>query len=256
MQEAIEVKPDPIQDQSQKNEETRRPETNLIPIDSDGRVMARNNSELLRYCGALVAGDGVPKRFDSPQKLFAALMFVRDLKLPDTSIRQVANIHGTMAAFGDLPLALVQRTKELSFFQEQWFDEKYEVINFEKRNLHLEPWGAVCFASRGPENNIQSFSFTLADAKKAGLFPANVLTPWHKYTRLMLRYKARSIALKSLFADSINGLAIAEYDFDMHEPDGIKDVTPEGKVSALQNKIDELKKLTVEEDQSNIAIGK
>ena len=30
----------------------------------------------------------------------------------------------------------------------------------------------------------------------------------------MLRYKARAIALKSLFADSLNGVSIAEYDFD------------------------------------------
>ena len=103
----------------------------VIPINDSGKIVTKDHSELLRYCSALIEGAGVPKRFDTPVKLFAALMYVRDLRLPDTFIKFVANIHGTMTAFGDLPLALVQRSGLLSDFRELWFDQDYKTICYE-----------------------------------------------------------------------------------------------------------------------------
>jgi hypothetical protein len=208
-----------------------------IPVDEHGRIVVADNVQLLRYCKALIEGSGVPERFDNPAKLFAALMYVRDLKLPDTAIRQVASVHGSMCLFGDLPLALAQRTGEMVHFKEQWFDANYNVICFENKNLDVEVYGAVCFMKRkGHSDEVQSFAFTMKDAKEKGLYPAmkwgkvkgekvpNPDAPWAKWTAIMLRYKARSIALKSLFADAISGAAIAEYDFD--ELPEMKDVTP------------------------------
>ncbi len=205
-----------------------------IAIGTDGRVIAKNNAELMRYCGALTLGAFVPERFKTPQMLFAALMFVRDLKLPDVAIRQVAVIHGTPSLFGDLPLALVQMTGNMLGFREVWFDKEYKEIKFENANLDNEAYGAVCFLGRknGTEIGVvQSFSFTMKDAEKAGLYPAKKRdgspspdSPWNKYTKMMLRYKARSIGLKSLFADAINGASIAEHDYDVMDPE--LDVTP------------------------------
>lgn len=210
-----------------------------IGIDDRGLVVAKDNSELLRYCGAVITSGMVPDRFDNPLKLFGALMFVRALGLPDISIRQVANIKGTPSLFGDLPLALVQKSKELTKFKEQWFDEHYNVISFENKNLLIAPYGAVCFIQRG-QDEMQSFSFTMDDAKQAGLYPAkrrdgtlNTDSPWEKYTSQMLRYKARSLALKSKFADCISGASIAESDFDMFFGDEPKDVTQTDKASEL-----------------------
>lgn len=195
-------------------EAEKKPAASMIPMGADGRIATRTISETLTYCNSLVTGEGVPQRFNTPQKLFAALMFVRDLRLPDTSIRQVANIHGTMSAFGDIPLALAQRSRDWGSIKEQWFDKDYNVICFENKNLTAEMFGAVCWLSRG-RDPAQSFVFTLDDAKTAGVYPcSNKNLPWHKYTKLMMRYKARSIAIKSLYADCINGLAIGEYDFD------------------------------------------
>lgn len=224
--EAQEVKPEEQQPEprEQKADDSSK---YLIPIGPGGKIMARNNSELMRYCGAIVSGGGVPERFDTPQKLFAALMFVRDLKLPDTAIRQVASIHGTIMTFGDLPLAMVQNSGELEYFAETWFTKEYKVISFENQNLDDEAFGAECKLKRKDStgDKPQSFSFTLSDAKKAGLYPSsNPAKPWAKYTKMMLRYKARSIALKSVFADKISGVGIAEYDADVM-PDA-RDVTP------------------------------
>lgn len=239
-------------------EEIKKPEENksqisTIPIDSSGKIVARNNSELLRYCNALLVGGGVPARFDTPQKLFAALMYVRELRLPDTAIRQVANIHGVMSCFGDLPLALAQREKgEMTYFKEQWFDKEYNVICFENKNLQNPVFGSVSFMRRR-DGEIQSFSFTMDDAEKAGLYPPlkwnkeskgkvlNEDSPWSKYTPQMLRYRSRTIGLKSLFADLIGGISVAEFDFPDMAPAlvGVKDVTPKETADDIIKKLEE-----------------
>lgn len=195
-------------------------------VDENGVVKAKDNSELLRYCGAMVKSGMVPDRFDKPEKLFGALMYVRSLGLSDASIRQVAIIHGTPSIFGDLPLALCQRTGEMEVFEELWFDHEYNEIKFENKNLDKEAYGAVCFIRRKGLTK-QSFSFTLDDAKQAGVYPCSKPSmPWAKHTKLMLRFKARSIALKSVFADCISGVQIAEeHDVSIHEID----VTPQSR---------------------------
>jgi len=220
-------------------------EVSVIPIDSTGRVVARNHTELLRYCGALIQGGGVPERFKTPQQLFGAIAYARELRLPDTAIRQIANIEGVMSIFGDLPLSLVQRSGDLTHFKEQWFDDDQNVICFENKNLKSPVYGSVTFISRG-KGEIQSFSFTMDDARKAGLYPAkkrngeaNPSSPWEKYTAQMLRYRSRGLALKSVFADAINGVSIAEFDFPDSAPEltGIKDVTPSQDRDELAEKL-------------------
>lgn len=239
--EAQDVLPEQQSPQEQKEENKpiqTAPPKSMIELDSKGRVLAKNNSELLRYAHALVASEMVPKWFDKPGKLFGALVFVRSLGLPDMAIRQVASIHGVPSLFGDLPLALCQMSKELTHFKEQWFDKDYQIICFENKNLNAEVYGSVCFIRRS-DGDIQSFSFTIDDANKAGLYPEkNSMKPWAKYTKLMLRYRARSIALKSLFADKLNGAAIMEYDFNTNDPEE-RDVSNERQLANELNNIGE-----------------
>lgn len=207
-----------------------------IAIDEKGVVKAKNNSELIRYCGALVTSEMVPARFDKPDKLFGALMFVRSLGLPDIAIRQTAVIHGTPSLFGDLPLALCQATGELFDFDEIWFDKDYKEICFDNKNLDAEVFGARTVGRRGKTGKLREGVFTMKDAEKAGLYPAkksdgslSPKSPWNTYTKMMLRYKARSIYLKSDFADKTNGVGIGEYDFDQtldSTIESMKDVTP------------------------------
>lgn len=241
-QPAIEVNSTPVQEPEKTEEqkpEKKAQEIQAIAIDENGLVKAKNNSELIRYCKAVITSEMVPERFNTPEKLFGALMFSRSLNLPDIAIRQVAVIEGTPSLFGDLPLALIQKDGQLKNFKEVWFDKEYKEIRFENKNLDAEVFGAVCFASRG-EGEIQSFSYTMKDAEKAGQYPAkkrdgsiNNFSPWMKHTKMMLRYKARAIMAKSLFADKINGVSISEYDFDQ-TLDSVKDVTPKGQ-SNLKN---------------------
>jgi len=71
----IDVDPIPeAQTESKTEEHTEKSKSLAIPIGKNGLVQARDNAELMRYCGAMIAGGGVPERFNTPQKLFAALM--------------------------------------------------------------------------------------------------------------------------------------------------------------------------------------
>ena len=205
---------------------------NEIAVNEKGRLVTSTHTELLRYCSALIKGGGVNKRFQTAEEVFSALMFVREKGLPDSAINQVALVQGSVTMYGDLPLALVQKSKQLTHFKEVWFDKDYNEITFSNKNLNAEAYGAVCFIARG--GDIQEFAFTLDDAKKANLYPANAMSPWSKYTRIMLRYKARTIALKSMFADIISGTSVLEYEYDLSEHD-IRDVSPDKiKSSAKQ----------------------
>lgn len=222
--------------ETEKNKEEKGKQLlEAIPINKDGTLALRDNGDLLRYCKVMVAGNGVPSRFDTPEKLFAALMLTRSLKLPDVAVRQVADIKGTPSIFGDLPLALVQRSGKMLKFEEYWFDKKYQIISFKNKNLDAEVWGAVCIVQRDGDEETKDFSFTMDDAKAAKLYPPKDRhgndafdSPWYKYTKMMLRYRARSIAFKSVFADIISGVAILEYDGDGTAlPDeAFLDVTP------------------------------
>lgn len=223
MNEELQTESAPVVEQE---EIKTKKEVKAIAISENGMVAAKDNIELMRYCAALVNTSMVPQRFDTPQKLFGALMFVRSVGLPDTAIRQIAVIHGTPSMFGDLPLALVQKSGKLKLFSERWFDDDYKEICFENKNLSNNVFGSVCFIQREGEEKPESFSFTIEDAERAGLYPDNNQNkPWMKYTKLMLRYKARTIALKSKFADMISGISIAEYDHDVLGSEEMRDVS-------------------------------
>lgn len=192
-----------------------------IPLNSKGLVKARNNAELIRMCGAMITSQMVPKRFNKPELLFGALMFVRSLGLPDVAIRNVTIIDGEPALFGDAPLALCQASGELYNFKEIWFDKEYNEICFRNKNLCAEVWGAHVYGQRGKDGELREESFTLDDARKLELYPPkkedgslDEESVWHLNWKIMLRRRARAVLLNSIFADKINGVGIAEYHYN------------------------------------------
>jgi hypothetical protein len=137
---------------------------------------------------------------------------------PITALRQIAVVQGTCCTFGDLPLALVQRSGQLESIKEYWIDENSVEISVKNKNISATAVAAICIVKRkGDIQPLERF-FSLSDAKTAGLGSSPT---WKGYPKTMLKYRARSQALKDKFADSLNGIAIAEYDFHvLPEEDG------------------------------------
>lgn len=204
-----------------------------IALNDKGLMDAKDHSELMRMCQGLSASDFVPDSLKDTAKLFGAITFVRNLGLPDTAIRQCAVIKGVPSIYGDLPLALVQRSSHFESIREFFIDDEYNEICRLNKNLHKAVYAAICIVERR-DCEAQEFFYTLEDAILAGQikleFKSNEekakysYTPWAKHPKIMMRYKARTLALKSQFADCLSGVAISEYDFD--ESPSIREVTP------------------------------
>ncbi len=205
----------------------------LTPLElENGLVKATDTDQMLRMCKAMIAAGMTPTRFKSPAEVLGATLYVRSLGLPDTAIRQVANIEGTPSIFGDLPLALVKNADVLEEFEEFIVNEQYKPLSFENKNLNDEPFAAICIIKVKGKTK-KEFFFTVAEARKAGLIKDNKPeSGWNKYRRDMLTYRARARALKSECPQIINAVSIMEYDFGIH-PNEIKDVTPRVNINDL-----------------------
>jgi hypothetical protein len=169
--------------------------------------------EQYRVATCCVKSGLLPKDYNTPEKVLIGCQFAMELGLkPLTALRQIAVINGTPSIYGDLPLAIVRSSGQLDHWEEYLIDGEGKRMCLDNNNLTGEVFGAVCIVRRrGMERNYESF-FTVVDQKTAGL---NGMT-WTKYKKRMLMYRARSIALKDVFSDCLNGIAISEYDDQLH----------------------------------------
>jgi len=178
----------------------------------NGLLVGKTMGEMYRIAKMLVASEMVPKSYKTPEQVMAGMQFAISLRLnPFVSLRQIAVVNGQPSLWGDLPLGLARRTGELEVFKEFFIDQEYKEISFENRNLQEEMWGAICIIKRKGHEQ-KSFSFTKKDREKQ---KGGVADIWAKYEKIMYMRKARGLALKSEFSDVLEGVIIAEYDYNI-----------------------------------------
>ena len=187
----------------------------------DGKIAGGSYNELCKLATMLAGTDMVPKGFNSPQKVCAGMLYALELGLPPiTSLRKIAVINGTPSLWGDMPLAMVRTSGKLESIKEYFLDKTQKIISVENGNLKEEVDVAICEIQRKSEEK-KVYFYTSEDVKKN----KNANNPnsdvWKAYCSIMMKRKARSLALKDNFPDVLNGVAIAEYD---HEelPDLVK----------------------------------
>ncbi len=184
-----------------------------IKANEQGVLVPKTIEEAYRLATAYHKSKLLPERFDTPEMIMTAVQFVQELGLkPLTALRQMAVIKGTPSLFGDLPLALCYAAGKVESFREWHIDKDGKEICSTNQNLAAEAWGAVCVVRRKGDPEPLESAFTMADAQRAGLANGPV---WKSYPKRMLRYRARSQALKDKFPDALNGVAIGEYDFNV-----------------------------------------
>lgn len=184
--------------------------TNLVVKEEESRLPA-DIEQQHEYAKQLCTSEMVPQRFkNKPRDLWVAMKTADELGLPPLSaIRQIAVIKGTPSLYGDLPMALALKSGNVEYHNEYFLEKGGAKICEENDNLLAEPFAAVCKVRRKGDTEDYVSIFTTEDAKRA-----NLSGPcWKSFTADMLKYRARSRALKAKFADAINGIAIAEYDF-------------------------------------------
>lgn len=175
-------------------------------------IVPRDLDQVYRLAQALSrAGDMVPKAYQGqPEAANAAILRGMDIGLtPMQSLSSIAVINGRATIWGDALPALVQRAGH------------HVDVDYEGQGETLT---AVATLTRGDTGKIVRRTFSVADAKRAGLL--NKPGPWQQYTQRMLAHRARAWAIRDGAADALMGLQVAEETQD-YGPDTARDVTPQ-----------------------------
>jgi hypothetical protein len=163
--------------------------------------------DAFRFAKMVAASDFAPKDFrGKPESCLLAIQHGAEARLtPMQSLQSIAVINGRPTIWGDAALALVQSSPACEYVR--------EYIEGDGDNLT-----AVCEAKRRGYPAPTTVRFSVADAKKAGLWGKS--GPWSQYPNRMLQLRARGFALRNAFADALRGLVTAEeaQDYPANEP--------------------------------------
>jgi hypothetical protein len=153
--------------------------------------------DAFRFSKMVAASEFAPKDFrGKPESCMLAIQHGSEVGLsPMQSLQSIAVINGRPTIWGDAALALVQSSPVCEYVRE--FTEG------DGDNM-----AAVCEAKRRGYPAPTTVRFSVADAKKAGLW--GKAGPWQNYPARMLTLRARGFALRNAFADALRGLITAE----------------------------------------------
>ena len=180
----------------------------LSPGGALAALVPQSLDDAFRLAKALAAsGDMVPKHFQGkPEMTMAAIIRGMEIGLaPMQALSNIAVINGRASIWGDALPALMQRAGH---------------------HLDVEMQGegdslaAVATLARGDTGKVIERTFSVQDAKKAGLW--GKAGPWQAYPARMLQMRARSLACRDGAADALMGLQVAE---EMRDAPIMRDVT-------------------------------
>ncbi len=153
--------------------------------------------DAFRFAKMVAASDFAPKDFrGKPESCLLAIQHGSEVGLsPMQSLQSIACINGRPSVWGDAALALVIGSPVCEYVRETVDGEGDAMV-------------ATCEAKRRGYEQASVVRFSVADAKKAGLWGKT--GPWQSYSRRMLQMRARGFALRDAFPDVLRGLVTAE----------------------------------------------
>ena len=185
--------------------------TDLVRAPSYGMVLRpQTYGELIQFAQSAAKSALVPKDYaGKPENVLIAVQMGSEIGLaPMQAIQSIAVINGRPALWGDAMPGLC-RASGLVDYMKEWSEGEGDALTW------------FCEAKRKDDPNPIRRSFSIADAKAAGLIGKP--GPWTQYRGRMLMLRARGFALRDAFADVLKGLVSAEEAADI--PDGARDFT-------------------------------
>jgi hypothetical protein len=210
--------------------------TNVVPMKSGGTlqaIMPTSFEECVRMSRAACAGGILPKvkigkypgkrdETDTEQEMRGAMIIMQGLEVglpPMQALQLIAMINGKMTVHSEgIPALLWAKGFRIRDHIEGEGDERV----------------AHCTVIR-PDGTETHRTFSVADAKKAGLWSPNATvsgyqgkkkdndSPWYKYDYRMLKARALGFAARDGAADALRGIWVREEAEDITR---MKDVTP------------------------------
>lgn len=163
--------------------------------------------DAFRFAKMVAASDFAPKDFrGKPESCLLAIQHGSEVGLsPMQSLQSIACINGRPSVWGDAALALVMGSPVCEYVRETVDGDGDSMV-------------ATCEAKRRGYDKPTVVRFSVADAKKAGLWGKQ--GPWVQYSRRMMQMRARGFALRDTFPDILRGLVTAEeaQDYPQAEP--------------------------------------
>jgi len=153
--------------------------------------------DAFRFATMVAKSDFAPKDFKGkPESCLLAIQHGSEIGLsPMQSLQNIACINGRPAIWGDAALAVAMASAVCESVTETIDGDGDAMV-------------ATCTAKRRGYEKPTVVRFSVADAKKAGLWGKT--GPWQSYPRRMLQLRARGFALRDAFPDVLNGLVTAE----------------------------------------------
>lgn len=192
------------------------------PVSSGPRGLELNSLEEMWRFAQYASKSGLcPKGVETAEAVFIAIQMGAELGLtPMASLQGVAVINGRPSVWGDAMLAVC---RSQGIFDEAAFVETLTGTG--------DAMTATCTVRRKPHGNPVTHEFTVARAKKAGLWGKS--GPWTQYPERMLQMRARAFALRDTFTDVLRGFKCAE---EMYETINVESAP----ATAAANDLDEL----------------
>jgi hypothetical protein len=170
----------------------------MFDVAPGGGLMPRSFEALYKMSSIMAASGLMPKGMDSTEAVFVAVQMGLELGMsPMQAVQNIAPINGRPSIYGDSVLGLVRASGLLEYITETIEGDGEQML-------------ARCVAKRKNEPEAIERTFTVADAKTAGLWGKQ--GPWSQYPKRMLQMRARSWALRDGFGDVIKGLQIAGHE--------------------------------------------
>ena len=191
-----------------------------ISIQNQPRGLALQSFRDAMQFGETVANsEFAPKDFrGKPASCMLAIQAGAEIGLaPLQALQSIAVVNGRPAVFGDAALAVVKASPVCEYVIEQVEGDGEQMV-------------ATCTAQRRGYPQPTVVKFTVADAKKAGLWGKS--GPWTQYPKRMLQMRARGFALRDAFPDVLKGLVTAEEAADYPTPEPAREpvmVRPAGE---------------------------
>lgn len=159
-------------------------------------IVPQSMDDAYRMAKAVCMAGMAPKDMNTPEKCMVAIMHGLEVGLtPMSALQRIAVVNGRPTIWGDGAIGLVRASGLCEYISERIDD------NDDQRR-------AVCVTKRKNELDTVERSFSVDDAKKAGLWGKS--GPWTQYPDRMLQMRARAFCLRDVYADVLGGLYLRE----------------------------------------------
>lgn len=179
------------------SEEIATTQKNQISVSNKGLQLSTLD-DMWRFSQCVVKSGFAPKGMEKPESVLIAVEMGYEVGLsPMAALQNTAVVNGRPTIYGDAALALVRGSGLLDFYEEKQVGAKGK-----------DDFGYCVTAKRKGDSSSYSETFTVADAKVAGLWGKP--GPWSQYPARMLKFRARGFLLRDAFGDVLKGMRTYE----------------------------------------------